>query len=81
LEGYEESRINKLQAHSSVPPRYRKSFCAAEERRQRAKEIQRMKAEKQMKIHQVYIIIIGHRRFHWAPDAMKGGGGGGEGGE
>lgn len=57
LESYEESRIEKLQKECSVPARYRKSFYKAEERKERAKEIQRMKAEKQRKAQEVQFNI------------------------
>ncbi len=53
MEGFEESRIEKLQKQVSVPARYRKSFYKAEERKEKTKEIQRMKIEKLVKAERV----------------------------
>ena len=53
LEDGEKNRITKFQKQSSVPAHYRRSMDKAEERRERAKEIQRMKMRKILKAEEV----------------------------
>ena len=53
LEKSEENRIERLQRLNSVPAGYRRSMEKAEGRRQRAKEIQKVKLEKRLQAEKV----------------------------
>lgn len=53
MESHEECRIDKLLKQSAIPAQYKSSINKAEQRREKAKEIQRMKVKKHTELEEV----------------------------